>query len=154
MVCLFMVPTIFTCVKCQQGWAKKSYFMKLVKSMAILCTAHVSLSLTRPSALFYCKPPAWVLVISICREFMRSNNLRYELFMTEDILPFDLFLQCIIDEPGVWKSLKVSHLNFSFLAFSTNFWPIKTDPSGNSVWPQALGFQKLAKLDHFCPLKM
>ena len=34
------------------------------------------------------------------------------------------------------------HLNFSILAFSTNFWPIKNDPYGNSVWPQALGFQK------------
>ena len=49
---------------------------------------------------------------------------------------------------------------FSILAFSTNF-RIKINLSGNSVWPQALGFQKLAKLDHFwhflmdfCPLKM
>ena len=48
-----------------------------------------------------------------------------------------------------------------WMAFSINFWPIKTDLSGNSVWPQALGFQKLAKLDHFwhflmnfCPLQM
>ena len=40
-------------------------------------------------------------------------------------------------------------MNFSILAFSTNFWPIKTDMSGNSVWPQALGFQKLAKLSIF-----
>ena len=54
----------------------------------------------------------------------------------------------------------MSHMNFSILAFSTNFWPIKTDMSGNSVWPQALGFQKLAKLSifgilmNFCPLKM
>ena len=38
---------------------------------------------------------------------------------------------------------------------------IKSDMSGNTVWPQALGFQKLAKMDHFwaflinfCPLKM
>ena len=30
-------------------------------------------------------------------------------------------------------------------AFSTNFCPIKTDLSGNTDWPQALGFQKLAK---------
>ena len=35
------------------------------------------------------------------------------------------------------------------LAFSTNFCPIKTDLSGNTVWQQALGFQKLAKMDHF-----
>ena len=35
------------------------------------------------------------------------------------------------------------------LAFSTNFCPIKTDQSGNTVWPQASGFQKLAKMNHF-----
>ena len=39
--------------------------------------------------------------------------------------------------------------NFGFWAFSTNFWPIKTDLSCNTVLPQALGFQKLAKMDHF-----
>ena len=47
------------------------------------------------------------------------------------------------------------------LAFSTNFCPIKTDLSGNTVWPQASGFPKtrpngpfLAFLINFCPLKM
>ena len=49
----------------------------------------------------------------------------------------------------VWKLLKMSHLNFWSLAFSTNFCPIKIDLSGNTVWPQASGFQKLAKMDHF-----
>ena len=49
----------------------------------------------------------------------------------------------------VWKLLKMSHLNFFLiLAFSTNFCPIKTDLSGNTVWPQASGFQKVAKMDH------
>ena len=38
---------------------------------------------------------------------------------------------------SVWKSPKMSHLNFWILAFSTNFCPIKTDLSGNTVWPQA-----------------
>ena len=37
------------------------------------------------------------------------------------------------------------------LAFSTNFCPIKTDLSGNTVWPKASGFQKLAKIDHSWP---
>ena len=41
----------------------------------------------------------------------------------------------------------MSHLNFLVLACSTNFWPIKIDMSGNTVWPQASGFQKLAKMD-------
>ena len=49
----------------------------------------------------------------------------------------------------VWKLLKMSHLNFWILAFSTNFCPIKTDLSGNTVWPLASGCQKLAKIDHF-----
>ena len=49
----------------------------------------------------------------------------------------------------VWKLLKMSHLNFWILAFSTNFCPIEIGLSGNTVWPQASGFQKLAKMEHF-----
>ena len=49
----------------------------------------------------------------------------------------------------VWKLVKMSHLKFWILAFSTTFCLIKTDLSGNTVWPQASGFQKLAKMDHF-----
>ena len=45
----------------------------------------------------------------------------------------------------VWKILKILHLNFWILAFSTNFCPIKTDLSGNTVWPQASGFQNSPK---------
>ena len=44
---------------------------------------------------------------------------------------------------NVWKSPKMSHLNFRILSFSTNFCPIKIDLSGNTVWPQASGFQIL-----------
>ena len=43
---------------------------------------------------------------------------------------------------------------FWILAFSTNFCPIKIDLSGNTVWPQAPGFQKLAKMDHFWHFKI
>ena len=50
----------------------------------------------------------------------------------------------------------MSHLNFSifgilhqFLAFYINFCPKKSDLSGNTAWPQASGFQKLAKLTIF-----
>ena len=46
-----------------------------------------------------------------------------------------------LSKHSVWKSPKMSHLKFSILTFSTNFLPIKTYLSGNSVWPQALGFQ-------------
>ena len=41
------------------------------------------------------------------------------------------------------------HLSFPILAFSTNFCPIKVYLSGNTVRPQASGFQKLAKIDPF-----
>ena len=45
------------------------------------------------------------------------------------------------------KYFKKNYLNFWILAVSTNFCPIKTDLSGNTVWPQASVqvFQKLAK---------
>ena len=39
-----------------------------------------------------------------------------------------------------WKLLKILHLNFLILAFSTNFCP---------VWPQTLDFQKVVKLPIF-----
>ena len=38
---------------------------------------------------------------------------------------------------------------FEFWHFPPFFVPIKTDLSGNTVWPQASGFQKLAKIDLF-----
>ena len=47
--------------------------------------------------------------------------------------------------------------NLTILAFSTNFCPIKIDLSGNAVWPQGSGFQKLAQmafLINFCPLTL
>ena len=38
---------------------------------------------------------------------------------------------------------------FEFWHFPPIFGLFKTDLSGNTVWPQASGFQKLAKIDHF-----
>ena len=61
-----------------------------------------------------------------------------------------------------WKSPKMSHLNCSILAFSTNFCPFKIDLSGNTVWPKTSWFEKMqnwpfwafwAFLTCFCPLK-
>ena len=41
-------------------------------------------------------------------------------------------------------------MDFSIWAFSSILvYSIKIDLSGNTVWPQALGFPKLAKMDHF-----
>ena len=38
---------------------------------------------------------------------------------------------------------------FESLTFSINFCPIKIDLSGNTVWPQASGFEKLTQMDLF-----
>ena len=35
---------------------------------------------------------------------------------------------------------KMSHFSFSSFIFSDYYWPIKSDLSGNTVWPKALGF--------------
>ena len=47
--------------------------------------------------------------------------------------------------------LRVSHFPeiSIWICFFTNFCPIKTDLSGSTVWMQASGFQKLAKMNHF-----
>ena len=45
----------------------------------------------------------------------------------------------------VWKLLRMSHLNFGILAFSTNFCPIKTDMSGNTIWHFCCIFMSLEK---------
>ena len=55
----------------------------------------------------------------------------------------------------------MSHLNFLIWAFFTNFRPIKIELSGNTVYTKAIGFEKVAQMDHiwhflmiFCPFKM
>ena len=48
----------------------------------------------------------------------------------------------------VWKLLKSRMWIFEFGIFP-NFFRLKIDLSLNTVWPQALGFQKLAKLATF-----
>ena len=60
-----------------------------------------------------------------------------------------------------WKITQNVAYKFFNLGISINFCPIKSDLSGNTVWPQASGFQKLTKIDHFlaflmnfCQLKM
>ena len=40
----------------------------------------------------------------------------------------------------------MSDLSFSILAFSANFCQIKANLSDNTVWPQALGYQKFVKM--------
>ena len=47
------------------------------------------------------------------------------------------------------KYFRAKRLKFSILALSTNFCLIEIDLYGNTVWPQASGFQKVAKLTIF-----
>ena len=68
-------------------------------------------------------------------------------FLSYKLQPIRNRLQYFEDMHNVWKLLKMSHLNCWILAFSTNFCPIKSDLSGNTVWPQASGFQIVAKID-------
>ena len=49
----------------------------------------------------------------------------------------------------VWKLTKMSHLDFSILAFYNNFCSFKTNLSGNTVWPQTSSFQKTRQIDFF-----
>ena len=47
----------------------------------------------------------------------------------------------------ITQSVAFELLNFDI---STNFCPIKSELSGNTVWQQASDFQKFAKMDNFC----
>ena len=91
------------------------------------------------------------------REPVEPARSAKQLFVNEFLGKYQMSQQVII----FWKLLKMSHLNFSILAFSTNFCPFKRYLSGFTVLLQVSGFQKLAKIDHFlaflinyCPLKM
>ena len=57
-----------------------------------------------------------------------------------------LFLKIHLSTMKITQNVAFKFLNFGI---STNFCPFKTDLSGNTVWPQASGFQKLAKMHHF-----
>ena len=59
-----------------------------------------------------------------------------------------LFLKVSQVFHSVWKLLKMSHLNISILAFSTNLCPIKLDLSGNTV--NIARFARNVKCDFFC----
>ena len=61
------------------------------------------------------------------------------------MLSIKKFRQCLLSP----HCLKITqNVAFESSAFLTNFCPIKTGLSGNTVWPQASGFQKLAKMDN------
>ena len=61
-----------------------------------------------------------------------------------------VFSEVILIDPPCLKitQAKMSHLNISSMAFSTNFCPIKIDLSGNAVQSPSLRFQKVAKMGY------
>ena len=91
---------------------------------------------------------------SLCqfqKPFKKCNKKKFVLFRSNFFI-FGAKIEMFYLLQIVWKLLKMSHLKFRILAFSTNFCPIKTDLSGNTVWPQASGIlsgQKLIKNANF-----
>ena len=80
----------------------------------------------------------------------------WKVICPQDGLGFVYVWECL---DSCWLTLfenysKCRIRTFLILALSTNFWRIKIDLSGNTVWPQASGFQKLAKMDHFWHFKL
>ena len=78
------------------------------------------------------------------REPVEPARSAKQLFVNEFLGKYQMSQQVII----FWNLLKMSHLNFSILAFSTNFCPIESELSGYCIWPQASASQ-LAKIGHF-----
>ena len=70
------------------------------------------------------------------REPVEPARSAKQLFVNEFLGKYQMSQQVIV----FWKLLKVSHLNFSILEFSTNFCPFKIDMSVITVWQQPLGF--------------
>ena len=78
------------------------------------------------------------------QSFRRAQNILWNCLFKSEFGRFSrrkcrktIFVKSWVSEPNhiFWKLLKMSHLNFSILAFSTNFCPIKNDLSrsfGNS----------------------
>ena len=141
-------------VKSSQPW-KEGLFLLLLLQLAAAFT-------------FLLLPPiatVWCRAFFSSQTELESKRKRLNLFFLPDSLtPFKQklaklwkllnFIEMAFEDTKaprhiVWKLLKMSHLNVWIWAFSTNCCPIKTDLSGNTVWPQASGFQKVAKLDYF-----
>ena len=97
------------------------------------------------------QPTKWMLFPRFCQwskiTFIRStHNLPMHTKLSQIYFP--------LNQSFGLNSLKITKKNgrlfdCSILAFSTNFCPIENDLSGNTAWPPATGFQKLAKLSHF-----
>ena len=92
------------------------------------------------------------LQISIWQWNLLWNRHCPNLWINQQLFGLEMVKQKwrITEQAQCLKITKNVAFEFFILAFSTNFRPNKSDLSGNTVWPQASGFQKLAKMDHFC----
>ena len=105
-----------------------------------------------PSGFFNCK--LWGRPVSSCTEgYWRysSNSGLVVILLLALLFSYTLFEN--------YSKCRTRLKSFWILTFSTIFCPIKIDLSGNTVWPQDSGFQKLAKMEpflafliNFCPL--
>ena len=122
--------------------------------------ADLSANLDQTSRNFQLQKRFQVITTSIWREKFQKKNWAEKSREIARILQyfavnnFNLTRKCM-------KITQNVELKFLILAFSINFCPIKSDLSDNTVWPQALWFQKFAKicrclvfLMNFCLLKM
>ena len=72
-----------------------------------------------------------------------SQDVFFSVAATGVTLDRRLLRRLMLPKHIVWKLLKMSHLKFGI------FHQLLSDLSANTVWPQASGFQKLSKMDHF-----
>ena len=119
------------------------FSMQISLSLVRICN---SLSLASIAGCFifffcyvtFCACKARVIFLP-AEQTLPSSKKKSSLIFWDIFYYFWPFSQCLkVTQNVVFES-------FNFGIFH-QFWPIKTDLSGNSVWPQALGFQKLAKL--------
>ena len=101
------------------------------------------------SILFACLPRACSFICS----FMGDKSWWYILIQQfMGYLKLGPFFSRSDQTKSVPQCLKITQ-NVSFESFNfgnfQQFCYIRIDLSGNTVWPQASGFQKLAKMDHF-----
>ena len=83
----------------------------------------------------------WVQIHSLLQGI---QPLRFKHFQNGKIFIF--IANHFYNQPTLFENY--SECRIWILAFFFIFCPIKTDLSGNTVWPQASVFQKLAKIDH------
>ena len=73
------------------------------------------------------------------------ESLKSTSWKLEAVLDVQLSMRYYASRTHCLKITQNVEFKFLNMAISTNFCPIKTDLSGNTVWQQGSGFQKLAK---------